>query len=97
MATQANSILSYLNTGRTLTSLEALNLFSCSRLASRICDLKKLGHNVQRNMIKVKSGKVVAEYWMPQEPVQTTLGFEEMGIETFDDKESMKLKLASLQ
>lgn len=38
---QKEQILAYLRGGVTLTSLEALDLFQCARLASRICDIKK--------------------------------------------------------
>lgn len=38
---QNKQILAHLRQGKTITSLEALNLFHCLRLASRICDIKK--------------------------------------------------------
>ena len=57
-------ILAHLQAGRTLTALEALEWFKCFRLASRICDLKKAGHDVQKRTIKTNSGKSVAEYYL---------------------------------
>jgi hypothetical protein len=61
---QNGRILAHLKQGRTLTALEALEWFKCFRLASRIHDLKKAGHDVQKRMIKTASGKSVAEYYL---------------------------------
>ena len=47
-ASQCAKILAYLKKGLTLTSLEALKLFGCMRLASRIHDLRERGENYQR-------------------------------------------------
>lgn len=63
---QNTEILKYLKAGNTLTSLEALNRFGCFRLASRITDLKKT-HNIKSEMVKVNSGKKVAQYSMVPE------------------------------
>jgi hypothetical protein len=52
-------ILAHLQSGRTLTALEALEWFKCFRLASRVCDLRKAGHDVQKRTIKTNSGKSV--------------------------------------
>jgi hypothetical protein len=57
-------ILAHLQNGRTLTALEALEWFKCFRLASRVCDLRKAGHDVQKRTIKTNSGKSVAEYYL---------------------------------
>ena len=57
-------ILAHLQAGRTLTALEALEWFKCFRLASRVCDLRKAGHDVQKRTIKTNSGKSVAEYYL---------------------------------
>ncbi len=57
-------ILAHLQTGRTLTALEALEWFKCFRLASLVCDLRKAGHDVQKRTIKTNSGKSVAEYYL---------------------------------
>jgi len=57
-------ILAHLQTGRTLTALEALDWFKCFRLASRVCDLRKAGYDVQKRTIKTNSGKSVAEYYL---------------------------------
>lgn len=57
-------ILAHLQAGRTLTALEALEWFKCFRLASRICDLKKAGHQIEKRTIQTNSGKRVAEYYL---------------------------------
>jgi hypothetical protein len=62
--TQEQSMLLYLEAGNKLTSLEALEKFGCMRLASRVSDWKKEGHDIRSEMIKVPSGKRVAEYWL---------------------------------
>lgn len=49
--TQASNIKSYLLAGNTLTSVEAYEKFGCTRLASRICDLRKQGIKVVTEMI----------------------------------------------
>ena len=43
---QKDMILRYLKERGTITQLEAFNYFACTRLASRICDLKKEGYNI---------------------------------------------------
>lgn len=60
--TQCNMIAEWLMKGYSITSLEALQMFSCMRLASRICDLRELGMQIETRKIKVASGKWVTEY-----------------------------------
>ena len=58
---QKYQILAYLKSGRSLTPLRALELFKCFRLAARVCELKREGHNIQTFRWQV--GKVwVARY-----------------------------------
>ena len=60
---QNKRILEHLSLGRTITSLEALSLFGCFRLAARISDLKYQGLNVKTEMIQVGNNKKkVARY-----------------------------------
>lgn len=63
-ASQCNMIAKYLKDGNKITSLEALNLFGCFRLASRICDLKERGMNIGKNIITLANGKRVCEYYL---------------------------------
>ncbi len=62
---QTNKILKHLEKGKRLTPLQALKKFDCFRLSGRILDLRKLGINVKTEMIKVRSGKRVASYYIP--------------------------------
>jgi len=57
-------ILAHLQSGRTLTALEALDWFKCFRLASRVCDLRKAGYDVQKRTVKTNSGKNIAQYYL---------------------------------
>lgn len=60
---QAEEILNYLKKGKKLTRLEALNMFGCMAANSRVSDLRKLGHNIKSEFIKVGE-KTVAQYSM---------------------------------
>lgn len=60
--TQEEKILKWLERGRKLTALKALELFGCFRLSARIKDLKKKGHAINSRIIKTRYGKRVAEY-----------------------------------
>ena len=60
---QTALILTHMKSGMGITGLQALDLFGCFRLPARISDIKKLGHEVNREMIEV-NGKRVARYWM---------------------------------
>ncbi|SEQ77230.1 helix-turn-helix domain-containing protein [Basfia succiniciproducens] len=62
--TQCKMILTALRNGERLTHLDAEQRFRCLRLGARIYDLKQQGHDIQRRMITVPSGKRVAEYFM---------------------------------
>jgi hypothetical protein len=59
---QTDLIRDYLDAGNTLTSLDALKLFSCFRLASRMHDLKKLGYSFNKEMISIDGSRKVAQY-----------------------------------
>ena len=64
-STQTDQIRSYLKSGRTLTAIEALELFRCFRLAARIQDLKAEGMTIATEMVE-SSGKRFARYhWSP--------------------------------
>ena len=60
--TQCNMIAEYLENGYSITSLEALQMFGCMRLASRICDLRDRGYKIDTCKIKTETGKWVTEY-----------------------------------
>lgn len=63
---QNKRIFAYLMEGHRITSLEALNLFGCMRLASRISDIRR-DHpevNIKVDMIKTTTKKKVAQYYV---------------------------------
>ena len=62
---QAMKILKYLAKGRKLTPRQTSKLFDCDRLGARIFELRKEGWIFHTDMIKTKSGKHVAQYYMP--------------------------------
>lgn len=59
---QNSRILAHLKDGRSLTPIEALNLFGCFRLAARIHDLKKAGNEIVCEEVETENGKRVASY-----------------------------------
>lgn len=61
MQSQINDILSHLQSGKTITPIDALNLFGCFRLGARIFDLKKMGYNIETNIVH-NGRKKFAEY-----------------------------------
>ena len=66
---QKDAILEYLEEGNSITKLDALSLFGCSRLAARICDLRKDGWAIRSKMVKVPARDgyaTVSQYWMEE-------------------------------
>ena len=61
---QRDMILSALKRGDRLTPMDALRRFGCMRLGARVWELRRAGHDIQRNMVETGSGKQVAEYRM---------------------------------
>ena len=59
---QNKQIKSYLEKGKKLTTIDALNKFGCFRLASRINDLRNNGMNIVTKTIKLDNNKQVAQY-----------------------------------
>ena len=65
---QNKRILAYLMEGHRITSLEALKLFGCMRLASRISDIRR-DHpevNIKVDRIETATKKKVAQYYVSQ-------------------------------
>ena len=52
--TQKERILNYLKEHKTITQLEAINIFWDWRLSAKIYQLKKEGYPIKTEMIKVK-------------------------------------------
>ena len=63
---QCKAILAYLRDGKTITAIEALRLFGCFRLASRIHDLTKRGVEISKKYITTDTGKRVMQYSLAQ-------------------------------
>ena len=59
---QNKQIADYLNKGKKLTPIDALNKFGCFRLAARIADLRNEGMNIATKIIKLENNKQVAQY-----------------------------------
>jgi hypothetical protein len=59
---QNKQIADYLNKGKKLTPIDALNKFGCFRLAARIADLRNDGMNIVTNTIKLENKKQIAQY-----------------------------------
>jgi|TARA_B110000908_G_C10168470_1_gene409616 hypothetical protein len=66
--TQHDRVLEYLNDGKKLTCLNAFSELGITQVASRILELKREGHLILKNNVKVTNRydeKVtVAEYYM---------------------------------
>ena len=59
---QNKQILKHLQDGNSITPIEALEKFSCFRLAARISDLRDKGHNIKTLEEVSNSGKRYANY-----------------------------------
>ena len=70
---QCANILWHLQNIGPLTHKQAEPLFNCSRLAARVNDLREAGHNIETKMIRLRSGKKVAEYSIPKNEKQGEL------------------------
>lgn len=64
---QNRMILEHLESGSSITSLEALAKFGCLRLAARIAELRRMGFSIGKEMVPVESGAHVAEYFLNRE------------------------------
>lgn len=65
---QNKRIFAHLMDGKRITSLEALKLYGCMRLASRISDIRK-DHpevNIKVERIETATKKKVAQYYVSQ-------------------------------
>jgi len=60
---QCDIILAHMQTGKSIDPMTALNSYQCFRLASRINELKKAGHNIVGEMREnLDTGKRWKEY-----------------------------------
>jgi len=62
-ASQTRRILKYLGSGKGITSLQALKLFGCMRLASRVFEIRQARFKVESYMVK-RNGKRFCKYFL---------------------------------
>ena len=60
--TQSNQVMTHLETGRSLTSIEAIGLYGITRLAAVVHSLHKQGRTINVNMKTGVRGKAYASY-----------------------------------
>jgi len=63
---QEYQILRHMHTEGPITAMEALKLYGCFRLASRVNDLRNKGHFITTEMVEVR-GKRIAKYSLIRE------------------------------
>lgn len=67
MATQKDMVIDYIVENGSITTLQAFREFGITRLAARIADIEKSGHEVHRERVTHKNryGKTVTymRYW----------------------------------
>ena len=61
---QSSEILKYLETGKTLTGLEALKLFGTMKLASRISEICASGYEIKKDWFITNTKKRVRVYYI---------------------------------
>jgi len=78
MNNQCRRLLKLLNAGMKITQLDSYKLLGIMRLASRICELKKAGYNIKREMIPVNNRfdeeMSIAEYRLEKDDEHTDNG-----------------------
>jgi hypothetical protein len=65
-ASQCKRIKAHLESGLSLTGMDALRLFGCWSLPRRICDLKERGMKIKSESIRLDNGKRVTRYSLAQ-------------------------------
>ena len=65
-ASQNDKIQAWLEDGRSITSWDAIMMWGCTRLASRIHDLRERGLDIEVRRKIVPSGATVAVYSLRQ-------------------------------
>ena len=65
---QTQAIRAHLESGKSITGIEALNLYGCFRLPARILNLKEQGMVIHKTMVRV-NGKSYARYYLARRKV----------------------------
>ncbi len=73
LSSQNAMILNFLESGGSLTPIEALEKFQCFRLAARMNDLRKKGYVIETEILKDDNGKSYASYSIPKNQQQGEL------------------------
>ena len=73
LSSQNAMILNFLESGGSLTPIEALEKFQCFRLAARMNDLRNKGYVIQTEILKDDNGKSYASYSIPKDQQQGEL------------------------
>ena len=53
--TQCEKVLDYMTKAGSITQFEAMQYFGCARLASRINDLRRMGHDIVSTRVSSKN------------------------------------------
>ena len=61
MKSQNERILAHMTRGQPITPMTALSRYGCLRLAARIAELKRKGHDIRTHMVR-RGSKVFAAY-----------------------------------
>ena len=65
---QSDAILDHLRAGNVLTPLSALEQFGCLSLSQRCGQLRRAGHPIVAETVRLANGKRVAQYrWGPRD------------------------------
>ncbi len=62
-----DKIRSYLESGKSITPIEALDMFGCLSLAQRIMNLRDQGMNIKTDMVTTATGKRIGKYSLIKE------------------------------
>jgi hypothetical protein len=55
-------VLEHLESGRSLTFLESLELFNCRALSQRVGELRRKGYEIRTEMVETPDGAKIASY-----------------------------------
>jgi hypothetical protein len=64
---QCSKILHDLIAGKRITQIDALEKYGCFRLSARIKDLRKDGWVIKTEIVRTRSRKRIAQYYMENE------------------------------
>ena len=81
LSSQNAMILNFLESGGSLTPIEALEKFQCFRLAARMNDLRKKGYVIETEILKDDNGKSYASYSIPKDQQQGELPYDTKSIQ----------------